>query len=175
LGIENQKGIFICADMLALPIKENICEAVVCHHALFHIQKDLQIKALNEMYRIALPDSAITVVYDWFYHSILMNLTLGPVQLYRIARYLVGKWYARLFRKNKLYFYSHSRSWFIKNNPGKTIRFYTWRSINKYFSSIYLHKKFMGRKLLRFIWNIEEKHPELMGKIGEYVIITIKK
>lgn len=172
---ENQPGIFICADMLSLPLKENICDAVVCHHALFHVQKNMQLTAINEMYRIAKPSTSIAIVYDWFYHSSLMNIALGPVQLYRIARHYAGKLYARLFRKNKLYFYSHSRRWFIKNNPGRQIKFYTWRSINKYFSSIYLHKNFGGKKLLQYIRNKEEEKPELMGRIGEYAVVVITK
>ncbi|MBI1782353.1 MAG: class I SAM-dependent methyltransferase [Sphingobacteriales bacterium] len=172
---ENQPGIFICADMLALPLKENVCDAVVCHHALFHVQKNLQQTAMNEMHRIAKPTTNIAIVYDWFYHSRFMNIALGPVQLYRIARHYAGKLYARLFGKNKLYFYSHSRKWFIKNNPGNQIKFYSWRSINKYFSSIYLHKKLRGKKLLHYIWNKEEQKPELMGRIGEYAVIVITK
>ena len=172
---ENQPGIFICADMLTLPLKEKVCDAVVCHHALFHVQKDLQLRAMKEMYRIAKPSTSIAIVYDWFYHSLLMNITLGPVQLYRIARHYAGKLYAGIFKKNKLYFYSHSRHWFIKNTPGKKINFYVWRSINKYFSSIYLHKNFGGKQLLNYIWKKEEEKPELMGRIGEYAVIVIEK
>jgi ubiquinone/menaquinone biosynthesis C-methylase UbiE/uncharacterized protein YbaR (Trm112 family) len=172
---ENQQGIFICADMLSLPLKENLCEAVVCHHALFHVEKDLQLTALKEMCRIAKPATTVAVVYDWFYHSMFMNITLGPIQLYRIARHYAGKLYAGIFKKNKLYFYSHSRSWFIRNNPGKKINFYTWRSINKYFSKLYLHKKFGGEQLLNYIWKKEKEKPELMGKIGEYGVIVIEK
>lgn len=172
---ENQPGIFICADMLALPLKENICDAVVCHHALFHVQKNLQLTAMEEMHRIAKPSASIAIVYDWFYHSWFMNIALGPVQLYRIARHYAGKIYAGVLKKNKLYFYSHSRNWFIKNNPGRQIKFYTWRSINKYFSNIYLHKNMGGKKLLQYIWNKEEQNPELMGRIGEYAVIVIEK
>lgn len=175
LAREKQNGIFICADMLSLPIKENTCDAVVCHHALFHVEKDLQLTALNEMYRIARPVGSVAIVYDWFYHSLLMNLTLGPVQIYRVARHYAGKVYATVFKKNKLYFYSHSRNWFIKNNPGTSIKFYTWRSINTYFSRLYLHQRLGGKRLLRYLWSLEESKPELMGRIGEYGVIVIKK
>lgn len=175
LAQENQPGIFVCADMLSLPIKENSCDAVICQHALFHLPKEKQLTAMQEMHRIAQPAANIAIVYDWFYHAWLMNITLGPVQLYRIARHYAGKLYARMFKKNRLYFYAHGRRWFIKNNPGSEIKFYVWRSINKYFSNIYLHKKWGGKKLLTYIWNKEEKQPELMGRIGEYAVIVITK
>lgn len=175
LAKENQHGIFICADMLQLPIKENVCGAVICQHALFHVQKKLQAVAMKEMQRIARPGAKTAIVYDWFYHSLLMNITLGPVQLYRIVRHYAGKVYARVFKKNKLYFYSHSRHWFLKNHSGKKIEFYVWRSINKYFTGIYLNKNLGGKRLINYIWKKEEENPELMGRIGEYAVIVIEK
>jgi ubiquinone/menaquinone biosynthesis C-methylase UbiE len=171
----NQCGIFICADITNIPLKENIADAVICQHALFHVQKDLQLKAMQELVRIAKPETKIAIVYDWFYHSMLMNITLGPFQLYRIARHYFGKLYASIFKKNKLYFYAHSREWFYQNNPGKKMNMYVWRSLNKHFSDIYIHKKLGGRKLINYIWKMEKKYPERMGRIGEYPVIVIEK
>ena len=175
LGISGQHCLLICGDMLHLPIKENVADAVLCQHALFHIPKNRQLDAMRQLVRIAKPETRIAIVYDWFYHSWLMNITLGPVQLYRIARHLAGKWYARLFRKNKLYFYAHSPRWFRKNNPGSTIDFFTWRSVNIYFSKIYLHNNRMGKKILKWIMKLENKYPGWMGRWGEYAIIVIRK
>jgi len=170
-----QKGIFICGDITSLPIKDNIGDAVICQHALFHIQKDLQKKALEELVRIAKPGKKVAIVYDQFYHSRFMNLALGPYQLYRIIRHWAGKWYARTFKKNKLYFYAHPLSWFEKNNPGKSMKVYSWRSINIHFSKFYLHKSIGGEKLIRYIQLKEEESPEKMGRLGEYPIIVIEK
>ncbi len=171
----NHPGIFICADLTNLPLKENIADAVICQHALFHVQKNLQLTAMNELARIAKPETKIAIVYDWFYHSLFMNIALGPFQLYRIARHFAGKAYARIFKKNKLYFYSHSKKWFYKNNPGSKMNMYAWRSINKHFSDIYVHKKLGGKKLLDYILEMEKKYPEKMGRIGEYAVIVIEK
>jgi len=171
----NQRGIYICADITNIPLKENIADAVICQHGLFHVQKKMQSKAMYELVRIARPGSKIAIVYDWFFHSLLMNLTLGPFQLYRIMRHYTGHLYARIFKKNKLYFYSHSPGWFYKNNPGIKMRMYVWRSINKHFADIYIHEKFGGKALINYIWQMEKKHPETMGRIGEYPVIVIEK
>jgi hypothetical protein len=104
-----------------------------------------------------------------------MNLALGPFQLYRIVRHYTGKLYARIFKKNKLYFYSHSPGWFYKNNPGKKMNIYVWRSINKHFADIYIHEKLAGKKLMHYILKLEKKYPEKMGRIGEYPVIVIEK
>jgi ubiquinone/menaquinone biosynthesis C-methylase UbiE/uncharacterized protein YbaR (Trm112 family) len=175
LALHDQKGIFVCGDMAQLPVKDNVADAVICQHALFHVQKNLQQKALSELIRIAKPGCRTAIVYDWFYHSWFMNMALGPVQLYRIARHFAGKLYARWFKKNTLYFFSHSPRWFYRNNPGKKMNIYVWRSINIYFSRLYLHEKFFGKKLIRYIWKLEEKYPEKMGLLGEYAVIVIEK
>lgn len=175
LSKHGQNAFFICGDMLHLPLKANVADAVLCQHALFHVPANLQKKAMDELVRVAREGSRVVIVYDWFYHSWLMNLTLAPLQLYRIARHFAGKVYARIFKKNSLYFFSHSPRWFRKNNPGKKIDFFTWRSINKYFSTIYFHEKAGGKKLVNLLWKMEEKYPRLMGKIGEYPVIVIEK
>jgi SAM-dependent methyltransferase len=171
----NQPYLLICADMLHLPLKENIADAVICQHALFHVPKDDQLPALKQLVRVAKPDAPVAIVYDWFYYSWFMNIALGPVQLYRIARHIAGKWYARMFKKNKLYFYAHAPRWFRKNNPGRSIQFFTWRSINIYFSRMYLHNNAVGRRILKWVMHLEKKYPEKMGKLGEYGIILIRK
>ncbi len=171
----NQPFLLICADMLHLPLKNNIADAVICQHALFHVPKNDQLAALQQLVRIALPSAPVAIVYDWFYHSWFMNLALGPVQLYRIVRHVAGKWYARIFKKDKLYFYAHSPRWFVNHNPGSSIQFFTWRSVNIYFSKIYLHNNPIGRKILQCVVNLEKKYPEKMGRWGEYGIVLIRK
>jgi ubiquinone/menaquinone biosynthesis C-methylase UbiE/uncharacterized protein YbaR (Trm112 family) len=175
LKAHGQRGIFICGDLTALPMKDGLADAVICQHALFHVQKKMQAQALKELVRIVGPGKRVAIVYDWFYHSWLMNLTLGPYQLYRIARHWAGRFYARVFKKDKLYFYAHGRSWFLRNNPGKKLDIYVWRSINIHFSRIWLHKRLGGEKIINYIWKLEKNHPGKMGRIGEYPIIVIEK
>lgn len=175
LAAQQQKGIFICGDLTSIPLKDNTGDAVICQHALFHVQKKLQLTAMRELVRIAKPGKKIAIVYDWFYHSWFMNIALGPYQLYRIARHYAGKLYASLFRKNKLYFFAHRPSWFYKNNPGKKLDIYVWRSINIHFSRIYLHKGWGGERLINYIWKKETSNPRKMGRLGEYPIIVIEK
>lgn len=170
-----QKAILICCDLCAIPIRDNLAEAVICQHALFHIRKNLQATALKELVRVAAKDGRVAIVYDWFYHSWFMNIALGPFQVYRIVRHAAGKIYARMFQKDKLYFHAHSLRWFRNHQPGKKMEVYTWRSINIHFSRFYLHPKFGGSWLINRIWSWEKKYPRFMGKVGEYPIIVIDK
>ncbi len=175
LSLAKQSGIFICGDLTALPLQDGIADAVLCQHALFHVQKKLQAKVIQELTRVAAPGKKIAIVYDWFYHSMFMNIALGPYQLYRIIRHWAGKGYARIFRKDKLYFYAYPYSWFVKNNPGKKIECYCWRSVNIHFTRFYIHASLGGKKLIDRIWKMEKENPKRMGRLGEYPIIVIEK
>lgn len=170
-----QKAILICCDLCKIPLKDNLADAVICQHALFHIRRHLQSVALHELVRIARDGGRVAVVYDWFYHSWFMNIALGPFQVYRVVRHYAGKIYARIFRKDKLYFHAHSWRWFQRNHTGKQISVYAWRSINIHFSKFYLHSKWGGPWLVNRIWQWEKKYPRFMGKVGEYPIIVIDK
>lgn len=177
LNYSPRKGIYLCADITNIPLKDNSCDSVLCQHTLYHIPKNEQKTAVNEMYRVTKPETTIAIVYSLFYRSWFMNITLFPIQLYRIARHIAGKIYVRLFNsKPRLYFYPHSLGWFKKSfDFEKKIEFYCWRSTNKYFLNLYIHKWFFGEKLLELLRKSEDKHPKFWGMFGEYPVIEIRK
>lgn len=137
-----KQGIYICGDITNIPIVDNCMDSVLSQHTLYHIPKEDQKVAVNEMYRVAKQDSKIVIVYCWFYHSWFMNLSLHFIQLYRILRHFAGKIYVKYFKsKPRLYFYAHSPRWFKKSFVfSNDIRFFCWRSTNKYFMNLYIHK-----------------------------------
>lgn len=177
LNYSPKKGIYICADITNIPLQENSCDSVLCQHTLYHIPKNEQKNAVNEMYRVTKPKSNIAIVYSLFYHSMFLNITLFPIQIYRVARHIAGKIYVRLFNsKPRLFFYPHSLRWFKKSFEfGRDIEFYCWRSTNKYFLNVYIHKWFFGEKLLELLRRSEDKYPKFWGRFGEYPLILIKK
>ena len=173
----HRKGVFICGDITNIPLKENTCDAVLCQHTLYHVPKNEQKTAVEEMYRVAKPESTIAIVYSLFYRSWFMNISLFPIQLYRVARHFAGKAYVRIFStKPRLYFYPHSIKWFKRNFSFSTnIEFYCWRSTNKYFLNLFIHKNLGGKKILSWLRKSEDKYPKFWGKIGEYPVIVISK
>jgi len=170
-----QKGIFLCADITNIPLKANVCDAVLCQHTLYHVPRNEQKIALNEMCRVARSGTRIAIVYSLFYRSWFMNLTLMPLQVYRIVRHIGGKAYTRLLKdKPRLYYYPHSIAWFKKQSPGKGLDFYCWRSTNKYFLNLFIHGSIGGR-FLSWLRKSEDAHPKFWARFGEYPLIVITK
>ena len=179
INMENagKKGIYICGDITNIPIQDNSIDTVLCQHTLYHVPKNDQKTGVEEMVRVAKPESKIVIIYSWFYHSWFMNLSLNFVQIYRILRHFAGKIYLKMFRsKPRLYFYPHSRRWFRKSFAfSKDIEFYCWRSTNKFFLNLYIHKWLFGEKILNKLIQIEDKYSKFMGIFGEYSAIVITK
>ncbi len=170
------KGLFICGDITNIPLKDNICDAVLSQHTLYHVPAGEQATAVEEMYRVTAPGGRIGIVYNWFFYSWMHNIFLFPVQLYRVLRHFAGKMYVRLFNKKpRLYYFVHPPGWFKRFSFYKTTKFYVWRSANKQFLSVWIHEWLGGKQLLNFIKKMETRHPEFMGKFGEYPIIVIDK
>jgi len=172
-----KRGIYICGDITNIPIQDNSVDTVLSQHTLYHIPKNDQKTAVNEMYRVAKSNSKIVIIYSWFYHSWFMNLSLNIVQVYRVLRHLAGKVYVRLFpSKPRLYFYPHSPGWFKKTFTfSGDIEFYCWRSTNKYFMNLYIHKWLFGKQILNKLIKIEDKYSGFMSTFGEYPAIVITK
>lgn len=175
-NLTEQKGIFICGDITDIPLADNICDAVICQHTLYHVPRKQQKTAVEELHRVTKSKGKVAIVYSWFYHSWLMNITLLPLQIFRIARYFTSKMYVKLFpKKARLYFYPHSPRWFRQFSFSKDIEIYVWRSLNTQFLKVYIHDWLFGKQILQKIKKLEEKHPKLMGRLGDYPVIVITK
>ncbi|HEX2534704.1 MAG TPA: class I SAM-dependent methyltransferase [Chitinophagaceae bacterium] len=177
LAKAGKQGLFICGDITNIPLRADACDVVVSQHTVYHVHRDEQARAVNELYRVARPGGTLVIIYSWFYHSWLMNLSLHVVQLYRVARHFAGKAYVRLFpSRPRLYFYAHPPRWFRTTFPfGKDMEFHAWQSVNKYFLDLYVHPVLGGARLLRWLTRMEQKHSRLLGRIGEYAAIVVRK
>lgn len=176
-NLTKQKGIFICGDITNIPLQEGVCDTTLSQHTLYHVPKKEQSKGVEELYRVTKKGGTVGIVYNWFYHSWLMNIATLPIQIYRVTRHFAGKFYVRFIdnQKPRLYFFTHPPRWFKKFPFGNKVEFYCWRSVNKEFLKLYVHKGLGGKKLLNFIQKLEKKHPKFFGRNGDYPIVVIKK
>ncbi|AEE50956.1 Methyltransferase type 11 [Haliscomenobacter hydrossis DSM 1100] len=175
-NLGEEKGIFICGDITNIPLQAEVCAAVISQHTLYHVPKNEQETAVRELYRVAKEGACIAIVYNWFYHSLLMNIALLPLQVYRVIRHLLGKFYVKLWpSKPRLYFYPHSYFWFKNLGYGDKLNIYVWRTLNVQFMRLYIHDWLGGQKMLQFFQHLEDRFPKTMGFLGDYPLIVIKK
>lgn len=173
-----EKAICLLCDLTKLPIKDGIADGFVSLNVVYHIPKDEQINAISEMYRVLAKNGKGVVVYDWYKHSILMNVTLLPFRAFEFFRHRIKALFAKAAGQSKpqkmLYFHAHPYEYFKANMP-MPFKLAVWRVVSVPFMKVYLHPFLFGKQLLKLIWNWEEKYPEYTGKNGEYPLFYFEK
>ncbi len=171
------KGICILSDIVDLPFKDNTIDCFLSLHTIYHIPKNQQVKAINELYRSLKPNGTGVVVYDWYKHSRWMNVWLLPFRGFVFVKNRVTEVAQVVFsgksQKGRLYFYAHTPRFFRKHLPSFELK--VWRSVSVPFLHYYVHSGLLGKKLLRWIYDQEEKYPERCGLNGEYPLMIFKK
>lgn len=175
------KGIFINGDITNLPLANGVCDNVMSIHTLYHVPKELQEKAVRELVRVCRDDANVVIIYNWAWHSWLMNVLLLPTRLVKAAQRL--RRYFQVDAKERwlsggLYFYPHPPAWFERlaaGYKGLDVSFHALTSIHQDFIRLYVHENFGGGRLLRFILRLEEKYPAYLGRHGAFAFVVLRK
>ncbi len=179
-NIGEDKGIFINGDFTNLPLRDEICDNSMSIHTLYHVPKELQGTAVRELIRVTKPGSNIIILYNWAWHSWLMNVLLLPVRVVKAAQRLYR--YLTVPAKDRwlsggLYFYPHTPAWFedIAKEKGMEVSFHALTSIHQDFVKYYVHDKVGGAALLRFVLRMEEKHSGYLGRHGAFGYVVLRQ
>lgn len=171
------KGICILCDITDLPFKDNSIDCFLSLHTVYHIPKNEQVTAIKELYRVLMPKGKGIVVYDWYKHSVWMNIWLLPFRGFVFVKNRITEVVEILFAgkssKGRLYFYAHPARYFKKHLPPYQIK--VWRSVSVPFMQYYIHSWFFGKQILNWIYKEEEKNPEQCGLKGEYPLMVFEK
>ena len=177
----NGHGIYILADITKLPLKDNIIDAAVSLHTVYHVPEDEQHKVFDEIHRTLKPSRTAVIAYSWGVHSFLMKLLFNwPRRILRLPDRIVTA-----MRKKKsspsapprpeLYFCPHTYQWFLNQKWKYAFDIIAGQSLSKQFIDKYIKSWFFGKQILElFVW-LEEKFPHLMGRIGQYPLFVIRK
>ena len=74
-----------------------------------------------------------------------------------------------------LYFHAWPPSYFKQSKWEAKIDILVWRSISVPFSKIYAQPFLGGKRLLKIIYNWEERNPTTAGKFGQYPMLVVTK
>jgi ubiquinone/menaquinone biosynthesis C-methylase UbiE/uncharacterized protein YbaR (Trm112 family) len=171
------KGIYVLADMTNMPFKDGVMDGFVSLNTIYHIPKDEQVTAINELYRLLAKGGKGVVVYDWFKHSPWMNFWMLPFRgvVFIKNRILngIGKVFGTKGAEKRLYFYTHKPEYFRKNLP--PYKLFVWRSLSVHFMRYYIYPWLFGKQILDWVYSMEEKEPEKCGLKGEYPMLIFEK
>lgn len=187
-------GFYVVGDLANLPFKQDVFDAVISMHVIYHLPMEDQESAFREFFRTLVPGGDAVVIYSWGRHSLLMRLAEPVVRLagwfvrlYSRIRFgkqrplkydgkEIDKETATLLTKPGLYSFKHDHRWLenrIGDLPGFEIR--VWRTASSAFLRALVHRQFFGRFWLRLLFWLEEKFPNLLGRIGQYPMVLYQK
>jgi ubiquinone/menaquinone biosynthesis C-methylase UbiE/uncharacterized protein YbaR (Trm112 family) len=171
------RGVYLLADITNLPIKDDVVDAAISLHTIYHVPKDEQSKAFHEIHRVLAPGSSAVVVYSWGPRSPLMNLLLFPIPIIRATRATVKRLANTRGKdfKPKLYSHMHDYRWFAEQKWGFDFDIVAWRSLSHHFSKVYVHRWLFGKQILKLFFWLEKSFPSVIGRIGQYPLLVLKK
>ncbi len=187
-------GLFVVGDLANLPFRNDVFDAMVSMHVIYHLPMEDQESAFREFYRSLKPGGRAVVIYSWGEHSSLMRLTRLPVRFAgSLLRYYSRIRYGRnrplqvkgrevdseteaLLTKPGLYSFKHDSRWLeskVGDLPGFEIR--VWRTVSSAFLRALIHRQFFGQFWLKFLSWLEERFPHYLGRRGQYPMILFNK
>ena len=181
-------GLFVVADVSALPFQKDAFEAVISLHTLHHLPAANQQDGYLEHWRVLAPGNNAVIVNGWTdaplmrraeFLVVIMETLLRrfnrkndksrPVKEHaRIEKLVAGPTgtYVQKFTPERL-----------KEILGGQIPYeiHCWRSVSVRWLRAVIHVRLGGKLLLRWLYWLEGRFAKYFGTAGQYPLIILKK
>jgi SAM-dependent methyltransferase len=173
--LEN-RGEFILGSILEIPKPDDHFDAVYCAHVIYHIERDLQGKAVRELIRVTKPGGRIVVIYS--------NPDSLPSRIVRYKSKLPVLW--KLKRKNPhsrpdakgrppLYFFSHPLSWWAEFGDECSVEIRPWDVMGNVQEEAILINDTIASLGYRMCSWLESKDPARAAHWWSYPLVILTK
>jgi len=179
-------GLFILGDITRLPLASDAIDAVISLHTVYHLPPEQQIKACDELMRVARPLAPVLVVYVWS-ASPLMNLIEWIRRLPRCARRVLHRLRGHpsgppaapdtsSSARPALFFHPCDHPWFSTHIATRhSVALGVWSAVTSEFQSRFFTDTFRGRLLSSLVTAFEDAFSCWCGRIGQYPIWKFSK
>jgi len=182
--IGTEHGMFVVADVAALPFRDECFDGIVSLHTLHHLPADDYIPAFHALKRVLRPGATAAIVNGWS-DSRFVNFFRKPMLLME-----------RIFRPQKKSTAAQENDGAQKKEkkpsgtfvhkldadglrqqlgPEFPIEILVWRSVSVRFLRAMIHPGLLGRFWLWLLYNLEELFPGFFGEKGQYPLIIFSK
>lgn len=172
------RGIYIEGDITALPLADNVFDAGLALHTVYHVPAAEQGSVLTELSRVLKPKAPGIVVYAFDGQTPMLKLPqLAYRALLRLRNALRRSGETHDTDSNAdgtFYFHSHPYEWFTRQEGLRITEIRSWRSLNNRLLSSLFHGRLLGRWLLRGVFYLEGRFPRFFGRMGEYPLIILR-
>ena len=177
-------GLFVVGDVSRLPFRTSAFDAAVSMHTIHHVPLKHQRNAFEELYRVQRPGARVVVVHSWGQNSVLMRVAEGPRRAVIWARSQIARLRGRakpaapagaLGQPGTYTYHPRPRDLVGSLNYLPEIEVRVWRSVSTGFTRAFIDPRLFGREILRLVYWIEKRAPHVLGRWGQYPLISYRK
>ena len=193
-----EHGLYVVADITHLPFKSAVFDGISALHTIHHVPMEEKQLAYDALYRVLKPGRQMVVVDGWT-HAPLMTRLAGFMDFVKRTRAwrkgqadqkdagAVGVADAagtpagdgdtgESVSPAGTFVEKFDADGLIELLTGRMpFEILVWRSISVAFLRAVIYPDWGGRFWLKVIYGLEESFPRLLGRIGQYPLILIRK
>lgn len=188
-------GRYVVGDIAHLPFKSDVFDGIVSLHTIHHVSLEDKLPAYDELYRTLTPGKTMVVVNGW---------TNAPLMRW-LTRFMAAiKQFHDWRRKKKegtkpvepavepgglspqetdqgsapagTFVQKLDAEWLTQALKERMdFEILVWRSVSVRFLRSVIYPEWGGRFWLKVIYWLEERFPRLLGRIGQYPLVVVKK
>ena len=184
------KGEYIIGSILSIPKSENYFDAAYCAHVIYHIDRDLQERAVRELIRVIRPGGRIVIIYS-NPHSLPARLIGWKGKMVTGLVFKTSRTAARvlMWRKKRkespdkidtqkrppLYFFAHPLNWWTQFDNECDLELIPWDVMGNTQEKQILMNDAIAWLVYRFCSWFENKYPKKAVQWWSYPVIVLTK
>jgi len=189
------QGRYVVGDIAHLPFKSNLFDGIVSLHTIHHVPLEDKLPAYDELYRTLKPGKTMAIVNGW---------TNAPLMRW-LSRFMDAiKQFHDWRRKRKVgtkpveaaiktasesvqepdqesapagtFVHKLDAEWLTQALKDRMdFEILVWRSVSVRFLRSVIYPEWGGRFWLKILFWLEERFPRLLGRIGQYPLLVVRK
>jgi ubiquinone/menaquinone biosynthesis C-methylase UbiE len=193
-----EQGLYVVADIAYLPFKSEVFDGISALHTIHHVPMGEKQRAYDELYRVIKPGRQMVVVDGWTRAPLMTRLSRFMNFMKRLRAWRKGDSVQTsindIAHENQTCFSPKSQEKDETSAPAGTFvekfdadglidllsgrmpfEILVWRSVSVAFLRSVIYPDWGGKFWLRVIYWLEERFPRILGRIGQYPLILIRK
>ena len=171
--ILGDKGEYVLASILDIPKPSNFFDAVFCAHVIYHIDKQLQSKAIRELVRVIRPGGRAVIIYA-NPHSLPQSILRLKSRL-SFMRRLQNRGATRAEGAPPLYSYDHPLEWWNQFRDECDVDFVPWSVMSADQERRLYINGWRAWSVYRFCSWYEKHYPKAAVKYWSFPVIILTK
>jgi hypothetical protein len=183
------KGLYVLGDITNLPFVDRSMDGLVSLHTIYHVPADEQRNAFTELFRVLGAGKSGVVVYH-HHNGLLARVVMAPVPILQKLKNALkpkrpsnappaagggGVATGTTPPPSWPYSFAHPRAWFTSQSWQFPLEFRVWRTFGVPEMLTWIRPALLGRSVLAVLYQLENLFPRLLGRLGEYPMLVIRR